>query len=141
MENATKALMIAAGILLAILIISLGIGIFNMADEATAGVNLSGQEVQAFNQQFDQYNGNGKRGTEVNALLTTVLNSNLKNTTEGNTEMLVTVNLGENEMLGTTDQAIDTTADRSRLYNILVSHDGEGGLVNTITVTEVTSGE
>ena len=33
MENATKALMIAAAVIVAILIISLGIGIFNMASE------------------------------------------------------------------------------------------------------------
>lgn len=132
MENATKALMIAAGILLAILIISLGIGIFNMADEATAGVNLSGQEVQAFNQQFDQYNGDGKRGTEVNALLTTVLNSNLKNATEGNSEMMVQVTGAVT--LTTGEQSITDTADRSQLYDIEVRHDGEGGLVNTIDI-------
>ena len=134
MENATKALMIAAGILLAILIISLGIGIFNMADEATAGVNLSGQEVQAFNQQFDQYNGDGKRGTEVNALLTTVLNSNLKNATEGNTEMLV--NVDGDIILSTDSTSIENTADRSKLYDIKVDHGGPGGLVDTITVEE-----
>ena len=51
MENATKALLIAAAVLIAILIISLGIVIYNQASETVKSVNMSSQEVQAFNDQ------------------------------------------------------------------------------------------
>ena len=46
MENATKALLIAAAILIAILIISLGIVVFNVAAETVQGVNMSDQEME-----------------------------------------------------------------------------------------------
>ena len=41
MENATKALLIAAAILVAILIISLGLVVYNMAAETVQNVNMS----------------------------------------------------------------------------------------------------
>ena len=56
MENATKALLIAAAVLVAILIISLGIGIFNMSSEQidNAG-DLTEYQVQTFNDKFRKY--------------------------------------------------------------------------------------
>lgn len=80
MENATKALLIAAAVLVAILIISLGLVIYNMAADTIGSVNLSAQEIQSHNDQFSRYEGEARRGTEVNAMLTTVLNSNLAQT-------------------------------------------------------------
>ena len=50
MENATKALLIAAAVLVAILIISLGLVVYNMAAESVNNnSSLSAQEIQAFN--------------------------------------------------------------------------------------------
>ena len=46
MENATKALLIAAAVLVAILIISLGLVVYNMAAETIGSVNLSQQEIK-----------------------------------------------------------------------------------------------
>ena len=77
MENATKALMIAAAILVAILVISLGIGIFNSASEQAEGAgDLSEYEVQTFNDKFTKYNGTNVSGSDVNAMLKTVFNHN-----------------------------------------------------------------
>lgn len=137
MENATKALLIAAAVLVAILIISLGVGIFQMGEEATSGMNLSQQEVQAFNQQFDQYNGSGKRGTEVNALLKTVVQSNIKNTTEGNTARVVTVSGAVT--VGGTETTIPGGIDTSAVYTIQVQYDATTGLVDTIVVTKTSA--
>ena len=72
MENATKALLIAAAVLVAILIISLGLVVYNMASETINSVNFSGQEVTAFNDQFTHYQGKNVRGSEINAMLKTV---------------------------------------------------------------------
>lgn len=64
MENATKALLIAAAVLVAILIISLGLVVYNMAAETVKGsANLSQQEMQTFNEQFTQYQGDNVRGS------------------------------------------------------------------------------
>lgn len=80
MENATKALLIAAAVLVAILIISLGLVIYNMAADTIGSVNLNAQEVQAHNEQFVRYEGEAQRGTVVNSMLGSVLNANLSQT-------------------------------------------------------------
>lgn len=80
MENATKALLIAAAVLVAILIISLGLVIYNMAADTIGSVNLNAQEVQAHNEQFKRYEGEAQRGTVVNSMLGSVLNANLSQT-------------------------------------------------------------
>ena len=77
MENATKALLIAAGVLVAILIISLGIGIFNMSSEQVGNADLTEYEIKAFNDKFLKYEGTSKSASEVNAMLKTVFDHNL----------------------------------------------------------------
>ena len=71
MENASKALIIAGAILLSILIIALGVFVFNQAKSAVGNTGLSDQEVAAFNSKFDSYEGNQK-GSSVKALINTV---------------------------------------------------------------------
>lgn len=133
MENATKALLIAAAVLVAILIISLGLVVYNMAAETVDSVNFSGQEVQAQNEKFARYNGQKKRGSEVNAMLKTVLNNNLDAKASKKTAMMVSVS--GSVTLGTNDTSITSYADTSKLYKITVNYGGEGGLVNSITVS------
>ena len=60
MENASKALIIAGAILLAIIIISLGIMVVNNARNQIGGANLNAQEVQAFNSNWESYIGDKK---------------------------------------------------------------------------------
>ena len=55
MENATKALLIAAAVLVAILIISLGLVVYNMAAETVNNsANLSEYEIQSFNEKLNE---------------------------------------------------------------------------------------
>lgn len=132
MENATKALLIAAAVLIAILIISLGLAVYNKASTATDSADLSGAEIQAQNEKFLKYNGNKKRGSEVNALLQTVLSNNL-NATEDSAK--VGVNGGVVD-LATDATSITTRAETSKLYDIVVNQDGPGGVVQSITIEE-----
>lgn len=76
MENASKALIIAGAILLSILIISLGILIFSQAQDTINSVNMSEQEIQAFNNKFTPYQGTSVRGSQVNALVQAVASNN-----------------------------------------------------------------
>lgn len=66
MENASKALIIAGAILVAILLISIAIILINsgrdVVDTGTAGMNS--QKIQAFNAQFTPYEGT-KKGSEL----------------------------------------------------------------------------
>lgn len=76
MENATKALMIAAAVLVVMLIIALGIGVFSTASEQVDNAgNLSEYQIQQFNDKFRKYEGT-KSGSEVNAMINTVFNHN-----------------------------------------------------------------
>ncbi len=70
MENASKALIIAGAILLSILIIAIGIYIFNQANTTITSSmsSMSTQEKDAFNNEFTTYQGKQK-GSNVKALL------------------------------------------------------------------------
>ena len=110
--------------------------IYTQASETVNSVNMSSQEAQAFNDQYLKYNGT-KRGTEVNALLTTVLNNNmyeLTNTGE-NSAKYITVS-------GATVDAKNGTikkVDAGKRYDVQVQIDPNSGLVHTITITEKTT--
>ena len=141
MENATKALLIAAAVLVAILIISLGLVVYQMASETIGSVNFSGQEITAFNDQFTQFQGQHVRGTEVNAMLDTVLSSNMKSRSEGlspndaNHPKFVEVT-GATVLAHTaTSVAPANMANTSRLYTVQVNMNATTGFVDTITVT------
>ncbi len=134
MENATKALLIAAAVLIAILIISLGLVVYNNSANTVQQANLSSQEIQAQNEKFTRYNGKNKRGSEVNSLLQTVLNHNLSTTDAGN--RVEVKGTSPAPSLATTATSITAQADTSALYDITVNYDGAGGLVKTITVVK-----
>ena len=70
MENASKALLIAGAILLCILIIAIGMYIYNSAQSTiTESMNsMSTQEIEAFNNQFAGYEG-AQSGSNVKALM------------------------------------------------------------------------
>ena len=70
MENASKALLIAGAILLCILIIAIGMFIYNSAQSTITDslTSLSTQEVEAFNNQFTSYEGI-QTGSNVRALM------------------------------------------------------------------------
>lgn len=140
MENATKALLIAAAVLVAILIISLGLVVYNMAAETVNNsANLSQQEIQTFNEQFTQYQGDNVRGSNVNALLKTALNNNITKSQEGKKAMKVKVTLEGTVVLAGEDgseTSLSKRADASKMYKVQVDQDGEGGLVHSITITK-----
>ena len=68
MENASKALIIAGAILLSILIIGIGMYIYNAAKEVMSSVNLDKYQIQEFNEQFNSYAGNNN-GSKAKTLV------------------------------------------------------------------------
>lgn len=75
MENASKALIIAGAILLAILLISLGILIFNQAQDTVNNSGMTQAEITAFNNKFLKYEGTQK-GSVVKSLVNEVIANN-----------------------------------------------------------------
>lgn len=90
MENAVKALLIAAAVLIAILIISLGLVVYNKASETVNNAgDLSEYEIQQHNEKFTKYEGENVSGADVNAMITTVYNYNLQQEADSRVEVFV----------------------------------------------------
>lgn len=75
MENASKALIIAGAILLSILLISLGIMIFNQAQDTVTNSGMTEAELTSFNNKFLKYEGKQK-GSMVKSMIQDVKSSN-----------------------------------------------------------------
>ena len=76
MENASKALIIAGAILISILIVGLGVIIYNNVSGIASGGTLDAQEISAHNSPFTGYFGDYVSGSNVRALLTQVQANN-----------------------------------------------------------------
>lgn len=136
MENASKALIIAGAILLAILIISLGIMIYNQAAGVVNNNAMSEVEIQQFNQKFTQYEGEHVRGATVNSMLQAVLANNLSQDSD---ERKITVS--GSTSLGITDTTI-TKVPTGSTYKVECKYSDKGankGLVNIIEVSSAGS--
>ena len=80
MENASKALIIAGAILVSILIVSLGVYIFNTfggAAKKNATTRMNEQEIGSFNSRITPYLGQNVPGSQVNALIQYVISNDL----------------------------------------------------------------
>lgn len=72
MENATKALLIAAAILIAIVLISLGVYVLSQGTSMVKEADMSEVEITAFNNKFEAYFGTKVSGSKVKQLKNTV---------------------------------------------------------------------
>ena len=77
MENASKALIIAGAILLAILIIGLGVFIYNQASNTVSDTGMDQIAVRQFNAQFEPYIMDNASGATAMALYDTVNSYNM----------------------------------------------------------------
>lgn len=134
MENATKALLIAAAVLVAILIISLGLVVYNMAAETIGSVNLSQQEIKKHNDKWLRFEGEAQRGNQVNALLNEAVSHNSAQTDDA-TKVAVEID-GSLRI----DTAVVTTqspdrVDTGKTYLVKAQYDEVTGLITKMIVT------
>lgn len=122
MENASKALIIAGAILLAILLISLGIFIFGQAQDTVNNGGIDQAALTSFNNKFLKYEGEQK-GSVIRSLISEVKASNA----DENRPETITVNLD--------NTAINDSAQISSKmkYKVTMSY-GSTGAVNTINI-------
>ena len=157
MENASKALLIAGAILLCILIIAIGMFIYNSASSTITDSmsTLSTQEVDAFNNQFTSYEGK-QTGSNVKALIGRLIgNANtyrdepakvpqvfvdaVKNNAEGENEVEVNATFTVDESGDPSEYISVLGKIRNRLetkheYYVEISYQGNG-LIDYITVS------
>ena len=129
MENASKALIIAGAILLAILLISLGIMIFNQAQDTVSGSGMDQAAVTSFNNQLLKYEGS-KKGTMVKAMIQEVLAINAESDNNDSISVQVQFNSESATTTPTTSRIINNNT-----YEIVMGYDGSSNRINKITVT------
>ena len=137
MENASKALIIAGAILLAILLISLGIMIYNQASGVVDSNAMDEVAVNSFNQKFQQYEGDNVRGTQVNALLNTVLQNNLSNAGDESKQISISVTAtqwGDNTKPSGKITTAPTKALTGKSYKVTCEADTKSGYITKITI-------
>lgn len=145
MENASKALIIAGAILLAILIISLGIMIYSRAQDTINNSGMSQTEVQAFNEKFVKYSGD-QRGSSIRSLVQEVIASNGDSENQDASRQIavdgtVTVTRVDNSNSGSsgTDNKMNVTGlnnvKNTKTYAVTFDY-AKDGHINTIHITE-----
>ena len=116
MENASKALIIAGAILLAILIISLGIMIYQQASGVVNNNSMTEVDVSTFNSKFEQYLGS-----------------------QDDTYKKVKLHIADGD--NAVDQGTAATNNAKNYktgstYSVTVTKNTKGGLISEITIAE-----
>lgn len=132
MENATKALLIAAAILIAIIIISLGIAVVNQGREAVGNADLSEAEIEAFNSKFLSYEGSSRSAADVNALLSQVLTHNQTETQNGKNRLVTITDENSTGAKVDNTNGIITKVSEGKRYTVTCVR--ANGLVTTIKI-------
>lgn len=78
MENASKALLIAGAILICILLIAIGMYIYNSAQGTiqTAAGQMGQKDKEMYNSMIRKYVGNSKKGSDVKQMIEDVISQN-----------------------------------------------------------------
>lgn len=137
MENATKALLIAAAILIAIVLISIGVFVLRQGQDAINSVNMSESEILAFNSKFTAYDGT-QRGSSINALLDTIAIANRDLVENGGTAVTIDGNSGA--ALATDGKTVTTKVSTNGYFEVKTTSvaaniDGNG-LIKNITINK-----
>lgn len=143
MENASKALIIAGAILLSILLIGLGVFVYNGAAGTIQKANLSSQEIQQYNAPFEAYEGTNVSGSKAIALCNEVRQHNLANQTDLSRQIQVvnTTAVDTNADTFTAAQTASATQVKATLrsgytYTISYGYDAATGFVTQIGIVQ-----
>jgi len=98
MENASKALLMAGGMLLVVLIMSVMAMVWNNMREIpkTQEQIKEAEELAAFNKKYESYAKNGIRGTDVLTIANMAISNNDKYNGEATMQIKVSVTMNEN---------------------------------------------
>mgnify|MGYP004524368513 CR=1 FL=1 len=140
MENASKALIIAGAILLAILLITLGIYIFQQAQSTVNNSGMSQAEIQSFNSQFTKYEGKIK-GSAVKSLVQEVNVNNSQDESQEHQITIVKAIEGSNTSFPTattsSDKVKQYTTDQvvnTKTYTVKILEYGGNGRITKILI-------
>lgn len=143
MENASKALIIAGAILLSILLVSVGMMVYRNAKNNIGSGNIDKQDIEAFNLEWENYEGTGKTADEVRGMVQAVIASNAAESKNGKARYISV----QNTELGTgpfttppTKPNIQSASvNNARTYRISLGYDNTTGLVCAISYVQPTT--
>ena len=126
MENASKALLIAGAILICILLIAIGMYVYNAASETinSAASKMSQQDKDIYNSDVKQYEGATVKGSEIKSMIETITSKNQGNVNQS----------GKFISIGVANSAVKNYNDSGKLAaacnvcNAFNISDGSGGL-------------
>ena len=129
MENASKALIIAGAILIAILLIGIGMFVYNssMKPIDQSGQQMDAQAVQMFNTRIEQYAGTGKRAAQIKSLL-----SEIQALNSGGTGATISV---VGPAGATSVSTAQTKLQTNQTYTVTLTYNNTTGLVEKVTIT------
>lgn len=164
MENASKALLIAGAILICILLIAIGMYIYNSAQSTiqTAAGQMGQQDKEMYNSMIKKYVGNSKKGSDVKQMIEDVISQNSQYVNEsgkfisihvgtiagydsGNLETVTAnANVYENAESENNQDTIDAARAEYRKLkqkisagkNYTVEESEKDGIIYAVTVTE-----
>lgn len=131
MENASKALIIAGAILVSLLIIGIGMALYQGAQGMwTEGVSqMSTQEKDAFNSRLLPYEGNKVTGNNVRAMIQAVISMN--STNQDTEDKIVTVN-GKSSSADLSKMKVNDV-NTGKTYSVTMTYNDVTGLIHEIT--------
>lgn len=140
MENASKALIIAGAILLSILIIGLGMAIYQQASGAIGNANMAPQKIQSYNSEFASYEGT-KSGTQVRALLDIIRSHNLANTDDPSLNVVAMTSSAAGVTAAPTELVtaaaindIKKTINAGKTYTVDFGYDANSGFIVAVGI-------
>lgn len=143
MENASKAVVIAGSILVAVMLVSLGVLIYNIASKTASDIGLKIEDIakNAENKMYLSYVGNDKSASSVQALLS-VISANNSNQ---NSSYTIEVKLVGGGKFSPSKESVSTASDIMSVYNEITSKDtvynvgvtalDNSGIISTIQIT------
>ena len=141
MENASKALIMAGSILIALIIISLGVMIFkNYYNSVKNNTSLDKQTIASFNRRIDPYIGDNKSASQVNTLRDIAISINNNAKVEGGSMQYVNMTIDGSVVTSYDSSNNKVTinnikAETGKFYKVEPTYNPDTGLINTITVT------
>ena len=100
MENASKALLIAGGVLIAILIVSVLVVTLNIvnSNQKTREKALATEQLAEFNQKYEAYNKKALRGTDIITLMKMAIENNNNASSDNPYYINVVIDLGSEKI-------------------------------------------
>ena len=142
MENATKALLIAAAILIAIVVITLGVFVLGKGSTLVKdNSDMSDVEISTYNSKFEAYLGSNVRGAQVKQLISAVNQHNKANENDDSKTIKLEsegkdFSLSSTTTTGTSSDYSVEKVQTGKTYEVTAKTYTTGGLIKEIKIKQ-----